>query len=31
MYCAVVVLVVYLVVLYLPQIIRAIRDKRNKK
>jgi hypothetical protein len=26
-----VVLVVYLVVLYLPQIIRAIRDKRNKK
>ena len=31
MYVAVVILVVYLVVLYLPQIVRAIRDKRNKK
>lgn len=31
MYCAVVVLVVYLVVLYLPQIVRAIKDRRNKK
>jgi hypothetical protein len=30
MYMAVIVLVVYLVVLYLPQIIRAIRDKRKK-
>ena len=29
MYCAVVVLVVYLVVLYLPQIIRAVQDKKN--
>ena len=31
MYCTVVVLVVYLVVLYLPQIIRAIKDKKNAK
>ena len=31
MYVAVVILVVYLVVLYLPQIIRAVREKQNAK
>lgn len=31
MYCAVVVLVVYLVVLYLPQIIRAVKEKKAGK
>ena len=31
MYCAVVVLVVYLVVLYLPQIVRAVKEKKQGK
>jgi hypothetical protein len=31
MYCAVVVLVVYLVVLYLPQIVKDIVAKRRGK